>query len=233
MLPHPDSLTLPIREGVRDLRSSIRFEARAGSVSNRLLGRPEPTRRLARFADGLLTRAEAVAVRVLPRGETDPGLRLDRLAEAAKAGRIGERSADLYALCRAILDLDAASGTLVSEMRLAMGDPDTRLRPEADPTLAAVRAAAWMGSLGAVRPCFSTFLARGGGATGEGLDRRIALTLWLAVLVRAESREDGRLAIDGAFRAVDAEGEGWIAMLRHARLEALADAWRRTVPYLP
>lgn len=233
MLPHPDSLTLPFREGVRDLRSSIRFEARAGGVSSRLLGTPEPTRRLARFADGLLTRAEAVAVRVLPRGETDPGARLDRLAAAARAGRLADRSADLYALCRAILDLDAASGALVSEMRLATGEAGAGWRTEADPTLAAVRAAAWMASLGIVRPCLSTFLTRSPDAAGKDLDHRVAMTLWLAVLVRAESREDGHSAIEGARLAVDAEGEEWAQMLRRRRFEDLADAWRRTVPYLP
>ncbi|WP_062205210.1 hypothetical protein [Aureimonas sp. AU12] len=234
MLPHPDSLSLPFKEGIRDLRCSIRLEARSGAVSSRLFGTPRPTRGLASFADGVLSRAEEVAARVLPREGADLGQRLDRLAVGLRGGRGTERPGDLYAVCREILRGAEPAGSLVSELKLA-ARPAADLPVGTDPILAAVTRAHRMAAGGILRNCLSRTLLPGAPvAHGEGGDdARLALTSWLAVLVRLETGEDGRRVVEGACLAVEAEGETWARLLREKRLAELADDWRRTVPYLP
>ncbi|KQT52418.1 MULTISPECIES: hypothetical protein [unclassified Aureimonas] len=243
MLPHPDTLSIPLKEGIRDLRCSIRLEARSGAVASRVLGSPRPTRRLATLADSVLSRVEHVASRVLPRDESDLGQRLDRLMAALRRGGEAERPGDLYAVCREIPRGADASGVLVSELKLARRPARPPLATDADLTLAAVMRAHEMASAGVLRGCLSATLLPGAGETG-GADRpalrpgadedaALALTCWLAVLVRFESMEEGRRVLNGASLAVDAEGEGWTLLLRERRFAELAGAWRRTVPYLP
>jgi len=229
MLPHSEGLTLPLKEGIRDLRSSIRLEARAGSVSGHLFGLAGPSRRLARLADGVLTRAERVAREVLTRESEELGGALDRLAASLGSGVQG-RSADTYAVCRALLDREGVAGLLVSELALAQGRA-ARVSRSSDPMLDAARAAGALLGSGAIRPCLSTVLlpetARS--ATAE----RVAIGCWLAVLVRREGDAPAPTVIESVHRVLDAEGEDWARLLRDGRFEALAEAWRRTVPYLP
>lgn len=233
MLPHPDTLSLPFKEGIRDLRCSIRLEARSGALSSRLFGTPKPTRRLARIADDVLTQAERVAGKVFSRGESDLGQRLDRLSALLGAGRGLERSGDVYAVCRAILEADGASGIVVSELRLAAQPEGRDAASLSDRVLAATHQAHRMASSGIVRPCLSTALLPPEAGLETDLDMRLALICWLAVLVRAETTEDGSLVLKGARLAVEAEGEDWSRLLRERRFEELAEIWRRTVPYLP
>jgi hypothetical protein len=233
MLPHPDSLSLPLKEGIRDLRCSIRLEARSGAVSSRLFGTPKPTRRLARLADGVLTRAEKVAGMVLARGDAGLGPRLDRLAAALAAGRVGERTGDLYAVCQAILEADGEAGIVVSELRLAIQLDEDEAPASEDRFQAAARQAHRMARSGLVRGCLSAALLSRDAEAEAALDARIALVCWLAVLVRAEGADDAGLVLSGARLAVDAEGEEWVRLLRERRFDDLAQCWRRTVPYLP
>lgn len=233
MLPYPDSLAIPLKEGIRDLRSSIRREAQAGAVSSRLFGRPEPTRHLARLADTVFTRAERLAGKVLARDAADLGARLDRLGAGLREGHVAERTRDVYAVCQAILDLDGPSGAVVSELRLASRKLDRPLAGEADPALAAVRIAARMATLDLVRPCLSTVLIAPEGEGDALRDARVALVCWLAVLVRLETGEDARVILSSARWACEAEEAEWLPLLTERRLEELAALWRRTVPYLP
>jgi len=229
MLPHSEGLTLPLKEGIRDLRSSIRLEAEAGSVSGHLFGLRGPSRRLARLADGVLTRAERVAREVLAREARELGGALDRMAASLEAGGRA-RSADTYAVCRTLLEREGASGLLVSELALAQARPHAGRRL-GDPTLEAARAAGALDASGAVRPCLSTVLLPDG--AGSGAATRVALGCWLAVLVRGESRAPATAVIQAVRRVLDAEGEDWARLLRAGRFETLAESWRRTVPYLP
>jgi hypothetical protein len=233
MLPYPDSLALPLKEGIRDLRSSIRHEARAGSVSNQLFGTPEPTRRLARLADGVLTRAERFAGKVLSRSAADLGARLDRLGAGLLQGHVTERTGDVYAVCQAICDLDGPSGAVVSELKLSSRNLDRPLSGEGDTALAAVRIAARMAALDIVRPCLGTVLASAGREETKALNARVALTAWLAVLVRLQTREDARVILASARWATEAEEAEWLALLNARRFDDLAALWRQTVPYLP
>jgi hypothetical protein len=234
MLPHPHNLTLPFKEGIRDLRTAIRLEAASGTMSARLLGTPEPARRLARMADGVLSRAEKVAGRVLPRGETDIARVLDRLAASLRVGSAPAESADLYAACRSVLALAGPGDAVVSELRLAMAseDPGRRSR-DPDPLVAAARAASQLATVGAARPCLTSALGPVDPEEAAEINDHMALAVWLAVLVRRDSAASGDLAILGAQRAVEAEGAQWRAMLRDDRLDDLAAAWRATIPYLP
>lgn len=237
MLPHPDNLSLPFKEGIRDLRCSIRLEARSGALASRVFGTPLPTRRLATLADSVLSRVEHVANRVLPRDDSALGHRLDRLMAGLRNNGQGERHGDLYAVCREIVGDAEVSGYVVSELRLALQPSTPPLPPGADLTLAAVARAQHMASAGVLRDCLSRTLAPGagsaGGASEADEEAALALTCWLAVLVRFESMEEGRRVLAGARLAVDAEGQGWARLLREAKLADLAAEWRRTVPYLP
>ncbi|WP_168990433.1 hypothetical protein [Aureimonas flava] len=234
MLPHPHSLTLPFKEGIRDLRTSIRLEAASGVLSARLLGTPEPARRIARVADGVLTRAERMAGRMLPRGDADLGQALDRLAASLRPGGPAPDSADLYASCRAVVALGGPRDAVVSELRLAMSPEEPGRRdPVADAPTAAARAAARLAAVGAARPCLSSALGPLDPEEGAVVNDHMALSVWLGVLVRRDGGAPGELAILGAHRAVEAEGAEWRAMLREARFADLAAAWRATVPYLP
>ncbi|WP_062012486.1 hypothetical protein [Aureimonas sp. AU4] len=232
MLPHPEGLTLPLKEGIRDLRSSIRLEARSGLVSSHLFGAPQPVRGLARLADGVLTRAERAASRVRPREERDLGARLDRMA-AALGGPEAPRADDLYAVCREVLDREGAAGLLVSELALAAAGGRPARQPGGDAALLAARMAGQLHGLGAVRPCLSTVLLPAERERVAGTGARVALGCWLAVLVRRESRAPASDVLDAAALALEAEGDDWTRLLREGRLEALAAGWRRTVPYLP
>ncbi len=234
MLPHPHNLTLPIREGIRDLRTAIRLEATSGALSARLLGTPEPARRLARVADGVLTRAERVAGRVLPRGAAEPARALDRLAASLRPGTAPAESADLYALLRTLLAFGGPADAVVSEMRLAMA-AETPAAPvgDEDTLILAARAAGRLAAVGAVRPCLTSALGPADPEDTAAANDRAALAVWLAVLVRRDSGAPGDLALLAAQRVVEAEGTDWRAMLREARFADLAAAWRATVPYLP
>lgn len=234
MLPHPDSLALPLKEGIRDLRTSIRFGARQEDPSRLPSGVREPARRFARLADGVLSRAEGLAVRILPGETASLGERMDRLAATLRpGGRPGEPPADLYDVARRTLDADDAPGTVVSELRLALEGAGPAVPLAEDRVAAAATAARWMAGLGFVRPCLSTVLATGAHPLRNDLDARLALLVWLAVLVRGASRADARLCMGAARAAFDAEGEDWLRHLRQDRLDDLAAAWRQTVPYLP
>lgn len=232
MLPHTDGLTLPLKEGIRDLRSSIRLEARSGLVSRHLFGAPQPVRRLARLADDVLTRAERAASRVRPREERDMDARLDRLAAALDRGQM-PRVDDVYAVCREVLGRENAAGTLVSELALAAAD-GRRVRSEAgDRVLAAARGAAQLFGLGVVRPCLSTLLVPDERSATASVGARVALGCWLVVLVRGESRAPAADVLDAVALALEAEGDDWADLLRTGDLEALAARWRVTAPYLP
>ncbi|WP_279482160.1 hypothetical protein [Aureimonas sp. SK2] len=234
MLPHPHNLTLPLREGIRDLRTAIRLEAASGTLSARLLGSPEPTRRLAQVADGVLTRAERVAGRVLPRGSADATRALDRLAASLWPGAAPVESADLYALCRTVLALGGPNDAVVSELRLAMAAETLAVPGGDDDTMClAARAAGRLAAVGAVRPCLTSAFGPVDPEEGATANDCMALTVWLAVLVRRDSGAPGELALLAAQRVVEAEGADWRAMLRDGRFADLAAAWRATVPYLP
>lgn len=234
MLPHPDSLALPLKEGIRDLRTSIRFGARQEEAFGLPSGVREPARRFARLADGVLSRAEGLAIRILPGETASLGERMDRLAATLRpGGRPGERPADLYDVTRRTLDADDAPGAVVSELRLALEGAGPAVGAAHDEVAAAVNAARWMAGLGFVRPCLSTVLAPGARPIRSELDARLALLVWLAVLVRASSHADARLCMAGARAAFEAEGEDWLHRLRDDRPDDLAAAWRQTVPYLP
>ena len=234
MLPYPDSLALPLKEGIRDLRSSIRREAKAGAVSSRFFGTPEPTRQLARLADGVFTRAERFAGKVLSRDGADLGARLDRLGAGLAQGHVAERTRDVYAVCQAILDLDGPSGAVVSELKLASRNLDRPLAGASDAALAAVRIAARMASLDIVRPCLSVVLTHEERDESVQLNARLALIAWLAVLVRLDNpREDARVILASARWAMEAEEGEWLALLTARKLDELAALWRQTVPYLP
>jgi hypothetical protein len=233
MLPRPDNLSLPFREGIRDIRCSIRSEARSGALAIRLFGTSRPTRRLARLADEMLSHAEKAAERMLSHAEAGLEERLDRLMAGLLTGRLAERSGDAYAVCRAILDADEASGVLVSEFKLAVQGADRAAAPVEDPILAAVGQAQRMASGGILRRCLSTAILPYDGEAAATRDARLALTCWLAVLVRAETRAEADLVLDSSALAVAAEGEEWVRLLRERRLGELAEVWRRTVPHLP
>lgn len=234
MLPHPHSLTLPLKEGIRDLRTAIRLEAASGTMSARLLGTPEPARRLARMADGVLTRAEKVAGRVLPRSETDCARVLDRLGASLTPGTAPADSADLYAACRFVIALQPLSDAVVSEMRLALASEELGVRRrDDDPFVAAARASGRLAAVGAARPCLTSALGPLDPEEGAAVNDRMALSVWLGVLVRRDGAAPGDLALLGAQRAVEAEGAEWRTMLREERFADLADRWRATVPYLP
>lgn len=234
MLPHPHNLTLPLKEGIRDLRTSIRQEAAAGTISARLIGTPEPARRLARMADGVLSRAEKVAERVIPRGGADVSRTLDRMATSLMGAGAPVESADLYALCREILSLGGPRDAVVSELRLAMASEDLgrRVRDE-DTVTAAARAAARLAAVGAARPCLTSALGPVDPEDSAAVNDHMALAVWLGVLVRRDSGASGAMALVGAQRAVEAEGPQWRTLLRDGRFADLAAAWRATIPYLP
>lgn len=231
MLPHSEDLTLPLREGIRGLRSRIRSEARSGSVSSRLIGAAEPSRQLARLADGVLTQAERVAREVLPREGGDLGDRLDRMA-AGLDRDAQARTSDTYAVCRALLERDGTAGLLVSELALATADgARSRLGGGDDPFLNAARLAAGLAASGMVRPHLSPVSRPG--ADRADASARIALGCWLAVLVRRESGAPAPAVVEAAICVLDAEGEDWARLLRARRLGELASIWRATVPHLP
>lgn len=234
MLPHPHNLTLPFKEGIRDLRIAIRLEARSGALSNRLLGTPDPARRLARVADGVLTRAERVAGRVVPRGSADIGRALDRLAASLEPGGATAESADLYGVCRSVLTEGGPDDVVVSELRLAASPALSRVpTQDEDRVLRAAHAARRLAALGVARPCMTSALGPVDFDKGAGVNDHMALSVWLAVLVRGHCGASGNLAVLGACRAVEAEGAEWRAMLRASQMSDLADAWRATIPYLP
>ncbi|MBB3952459.1 hypothetical protein [Aureimonas jatrophae] len=233
MLPHPEGLTLPLKEGMRDLRSSIRLEARSGLVSSHLFGTAEPVRHLARLADGVLTRAERAASRVRPREDRDLGHRLDRMAQALGGSGFEPGADDLYAVCREVLEREGRGGVLVSELALATADARRGRWLDGDDALRAARAAWRLLATGAIRPCLSTVLLPAERDAVAEVGARVALGCWLAVLVRHASRRPGAEVLDAVALALEAEGDEWARLLRGEQLDALAASWRRTVPYLP
>ncbi|MBO0662351.1 hypothetical protein LQ948_06320 [Jiella sp. MQZ9-1] len=233
MFPTPDDFALPLKDGVRGLRSTIRREARSGMLSDLVFGQVTPFRDVAMMADGVFSRAQQ-AVRVIrPDRAEDLANHLDRLGRGlVQADAPGAMARSQYRLVQAVLAQMGRADTPIFES-LILDLMRRRTGTSADPVEAAAALAGALAARRPIRDFLSAMQGEGGAGELAELNRIVALVCGLAVLVRRLSGAEAETVLQSAQWVVDAEAKAWLALLRAGRTADLAAAWRPLLRYLP